>query len=81
MIHEFDFAHVEGMLDGYARVAAVSEVQSCEIDLDRLLLRFVTRFPLTEATRTALRGSTGLLRVRCWPALAPRLQATDSLSA
>jgi hypothetical protein len=81
MVHELDFAHVDGLVEGYERVAGVRGVQSCEIDLDLLRLTFSTRSPLTDATRLALHTTPGLVCVRCWPSTAPRIPAAAVGSA
>ena len=71
MLHELDFADVHGLVGAYEVVAQLGSVQSCEIDLDRLQLRFVARFPLDEPTREALNRAQGLCGSRCWPTPAP----------
>jgi hypothetical protein len=71
VVHELDFADVQGLIDAYEVVAQIGGVQSCEIDLDRVQLTFVTRFPLPELALAALNDTPGLLRARCWPAPVP----------
>jgi hypothetical protein len=71
MLHELEFADVHGLVDAYELVAELGSVQGCEIDLDRLQLRFVARFPLAEPTRAALNRAQGLVGARCWPTPPP----------
>jgi len=71
MLHGLEFEDVRGLVDAYEVVAQLGSVQSCEIDLDRLQLRFVARFPLAEPTRDALNRAQGLVNARCWPTPAP----------
>jgi hypothetical protein len=81
VVHELDFADVHGLVDAYEVVAQLGVVQSCEIDLDQLQLRFITRFPLAESTRAALNRSRGLVRVRCWPAPPPLFDFAKAVAA